>query len=303
MGYAFISYDNHDRDFALRLAQDLEDAGCDVWLDKWNIVGRDPFWDEIQVGIEKCSDFIFVVSPHSVDRNSGAYTELLHVASLKPKPTIVPVMAIKTPFTSLPLVMSPGRYQIQDFTRAPYSDMLRRVVAAISPAARFPLHHLEMMEQSGKHPRSLDDSLRWLVASRERLSLVVIFLLVIGLIGAFFLSNSRTVSGERATSTLPVFGQMTSIPTISATSTLTPLVSVTASIRSDVFLRAGPGMTYRVMGVIRTGEQVSVIGRTREGWLLIQWTENTLAWLWSDFVDLQPAGAALPALTITPRSG
>ncbi|MCC7209733.1 MAG: toll/interleukin-1 receptor domain-containing protein [Anaerolineae bacterium] len=135
MGHAFVSYSSKDRDFVLNLAGDLKAAGCDLWLDRWNIVGRDPFWDEIQAGIEGCSHFIFVISPDSIDRHSGALTELLHAASLQPPPIIVPVMARETPYQKLPIVVSPGKYQIHDFTRQPYEDCVERVTRTLQTNA------------------------------------------------------------------------------------------------------------------------------------------------------------------------
>jgi hypothetical protein len=140
VGYTFVSYSSKDRDFVLRMADDLKAQGCDLWVDRWNIVGRDPFWDEIQAGIEGCSHFLFVISPDSIDRTSGAYTELLHVASLRPAPIIVPVMARATPYEKLPIVVSPGKYQIHlpyDQTVARVANTLKSNVEQTAPIEKY----------------------------------------------------------------------------------------------------------------------------------------------------------------------
>src|SRR5258707_2868273 len=67
-----VSYSSKDRDFVVRLAEDLQKAGHDVWLDTWKITGRKPYWSEIQEGIESCSHFIFAVSPDSISEDGGA---------------------------------------------------------------------------------------------------------------------------------------------------------------------------------------------------------------------------------------
>src|SRR5438128_11658425 len=115
MDYVFISYSSEDRPFVIQLAESLQAKGQEVWLDQWKVTGRQPYWDEIQTGIEGCSHFIFVISPDSIARDSGARKELYHAANLKPAPVIVPVMARETPRQSLPIVISPGELQIHDF--------------------------------------------------------------------------------------------------------------------------------------------------------------------------------------------
>ncbi len=86
MDYVFISYSSEDRPFTLRLAEDLQRKGQEIWLDQWKITGRRPYWDEVQAGIEGCSHFIFVISPDSIVQGSGARRELYHAAGLKPMP-------------------------------------------------------------------------------------------------------------------------------------------------------------------------------------------------------------------------
>jgi hypothetical protein len=131
MNYIFVSYSRQDRDFVLRLVDSLSAAGCQIWLDQRNITGRQPFWLEIQEAIEKSSFFLFVISPDSITPQGGAFRELCHATTLKSL-TIVPVMARAVAYSALPIQITPGMYQIHDFTTAPYGDALRHVLAALS---------------------------------------------------------------------------------------------------------------------------------------------------------------------------
>ncbi len=127
----FISYSSADRDFVLRLANDLVKAGYEAWLDVWKISGRMPYWDEIQAGIEGCSHFLFLISPDSLAESSGARDELYHAAGLKPRPIFIPAMVQEYPYDKLPIVISAGRYQIQDFTRQSYDVVLSNILNAL----------------------------------------------------------------------------------------------------------------------------------------------------------------------------
>ncbi|HVO42497.1 MAG TPA: TIR domain-containing protein [Aggregatilineales bacterium] len=138
MGYIFISYSSKDRDFVRRLADDLVKNGHEIWLDFQKITGRRPYWEEIQAGIEGCTHFLMVISPDSIQEDSGAITELYHAGGLKPLPTIVPVLCREVPLKTLPIVVSPGRYQIHDFAHNPYETMLPAVLKALEGALPVP---------------------------------------------------------------------------------------------------------------------------------------------------------------------
>ncbi len=138
MSRVFVSYSSKDRDFVVRLAEDLQKAGHDVWLDTWKITGRKPYWSEIQEGIESCSHFIFAISPDSISEDGGAIIELYHAAGLEVghRPVVVPVMIRAVDYNDLPILISPGRLQIHDFVKYPYDEMLPHVLEALSPDAK-----------------------------------------------------------------------------------------------------------------------------------------------------------------------
>lgn len=62
----FISYSSHDRDFALRLADDLERLYT-IWIDREGISGGLEWEEAIQAGVEGCTVFVVIVTPDSND--------------------------------------------------------------------------------------------------------------------------------------------------------------------------------------------------------------------------------------------
>jgi len=65
---AFISYGRVDsKAFAIQLCQDLEQHGLKVWLDYHDIPLAVDFQNEIDNGIGKSHNFLFIIAPHSVN--------------------------------------------------------------------------------------------------------------------------------------------------------------------------------------------------------------------------------------------
>ena len=64
----FISYGRADsKDFATKLNQKLIDEGLNVWFDQDDIPLAVDFQEQINSGIEKSHNFIFIIAPHSVN--------------------------------------------------------------------------------------------------------------------------------------------------------------------------------------------------------------------------------------------
>src|SRR5258708_16067666 len=131
MSTVFISYSSIDRIIAARLDTDLQAAGHEVWFDQWNITGRDPYWNEIQGGIESATHFVFLISPEAIASDGGAIRELYHASGLKPVPVTVPVLVRTTP-GKWPILVSPGMYQYHDLVNHTYDEMLPRIKNAIT---------------------------------------------------------------------------------------------------------------------------------------------------------------------------
>jgi len=62
----FFSYAKKDKDFALKLASDLRNAGVDLWIDQLDIRPGDHWDSAIEAALRQCLAFLIVLSPRSV---------------------------------------------------------------------------------------------------------------------------------------------------------------------------------------------------------------------------------------------
>lgn len=62
----FVSYSRRDKDFVRKLHESLVAKGFDVWVDWEGIPLGTDWWQEIVDGIQRCDNFVFVISPDSV---------------------------------------------------------------------------------------------------------------------------------------------------------------------------------------------------------------------------------------------
>ena len=86
---AFISYAREDAEFALRLAEDLKDAGAAAWLDQLDILPGD-LWDiAVERALKNCPRMLVILSPASVTS-----THVLDEVSyaLQKKKTVIPLL-------------------------------------------------------------------------------------------------------------------------------------------------------------------------------------------------------------------
>jgi WD40 repeat protein len=92
---AFISYGRADsKAFAINLNEKLTAAGLNVWFDQNDILPAEDFQKKINDGIEKAHNFLFIISPHSVNspyclkeikealKNNKRIIPLLHVEQI-----------------------------------------------------------------------------------------------------------------------------------------------------------------------------------------------------------------------------
>lgn len=64
---AFLSYAHEDKDFAARIAIELQRAGIDIWIDRWEIKAGDSLIQKIFIeGLSKCDVFLILLSGASV---------------------------------------------------------------------------------------------------------------------------------------------------------------------------------------------------------------------------------------------
>jgi hypothetical protein len=90
---AFISYGRADsKDFAVKLYQHLNDRGLKVWFDFEAIPLGVDFQNQIDDGIEKADNFLFVIAPHSI--NSPYCRKEIELA-LKYHKRIIPLLHVE----------------------------------------------------------------------------------------------------------------------------------------------------------------------------------------------------------------
>ena len=119
---AFVSYSRADKDFVLRLCQDLRAAGASIWLDQLDIHPGEE-WDEaIERGLSECGRMLVVLSPNSVT-SENVLDEI--GSALSKKKTIIPVL-----YRDCEIPYRLNRIQYVDF-RTDYSERFKSLLLAI----------------------------------------------------------------------------------------------------------------------------------------------------------------------------
>jgi len=86
---AMISYSRRDLPFVKQLHERLDAEGRDIWVDWEDIPKTAEWWDEIKDGIEKADNFVFVISPDSIESEVCGW-ELQHALELKKR--LIPIL-------------------------------------------------------------------------------------------------------------------------------------------------------------------------------------------------------------------
>jgi len=90
---AFISYGRPDsQDFCKKLYARLKDQGLNIWFDEKNIPPAVDFQNQIDDGIEKADNFLFIIAPHSI--NSPYCHKEIELAIRRNK-RIIPLMHVE----------------------------------------------------------------------------------------------------------------------------------------------------------------------------------------------------------------
>jgi hypothetical protein len=62
----FISYSRKDSDFIKSLVEELKSQGIDPWYDEEDIPKASLWENEMLLGVQRCFDFLFIISPDSI---------------------------------------------------------------------------------------------------------------------------------------------------------------------------------------------------------------------------------------------
>ena len=114
MNETFISYSRKDTEFVSELTTHLKRVGIDAWYDREDIPSASLWRQEILVGIQFCHNFIYVISPDSV-QSEYCDIELNHALALNKR--IIPLVARNCKLSEVrPAVKELNFIYFEDFT-------------------------------------------------------------------------------------------------------------------------------------------------------------------------------------------
>jgi len=131
---AFMSYTYEDRDFAERIAIELQKAGIDVWIDRWEIKAEDSLIQKIFMeGLSKCDIFLILLSCASV--KSKWVKEELDFAIIKKIEGVIRIIPLIKEQCEIP---PPLRALLWVDLSEDFDAGIRRVVESIYDASEKP---------------------------------------------------------------------------------------------------------------------------------------------------------------------
>lgn len=128
----FISYGRKDgRELAIRLRDDLQSAGCSVWLDLNEIVGGGDWSQQIEDAIEHCNVALALMSPAS---NESQWCRAEQLRALRKGKRVIPIRVTRDADPPLHL----EHLNHLDFTDADrYAGMFRDLLSDITAGQAF----------------------------------------------------------------------------------------------------------------------------------------------------------------------
>lgn len=222
----FISYSRRDMIFVEKLAQDLVDAGYEVWYDLTNIEGGDRWAQEIQKGIDQSQIFVLVVTPNSI---ASEWVEKEYLSASQRGLKIVPLLR---EHCQLPIWLL--NIQYVDIVGMNYERNFRQIMESFENYGR---------RQGDIKPKSA----RWQSYLRKSIPYVGIILAVLALILLFMMPNSPiSLIPPTTTYTATATNTATNIPTKTLTATQTQTLTQTPSVT--------PSQTARPTATFAEGE-------------------------------------------------
>lgn len=123
--HIFISYSKKDSDFALKLAEDLQEAGFKIWIDR-TIGGGDKWRETIEKNLKAAEEVIIVVSPNSM---ASEWVKHEGSAAYAWEKQLIPILI--EPVESLPPWLED--YQWIDFVDQSYETAFEALVEDLTP--------------------------------------------------------------------------------------------------------------------------------------------------------------------------
>lgn len=129
--HTFISYSRVNKQFAIKLAQELRAAGFPVWLDLMDIPTGARWDDEIETALRECGIFMTILTPASI-ASENAKDEIGYAIDHGKR--ILPVLLENC---EIPLRLR--RFQYVDFTSMNYDQGVRTAKELLSRLMKEPL--------------------------------------------------------------------------------------------------------------------------------------------------------------------
>lgn len=153
MADVFISYSRKDADFVRRLGEALVAAEREAWLD-WKDIPLTVEWQqEIDVNIDACDSFLFIISPDSI-ASANCTREFERAVAMHKR--VLPILYRSVPDEAVPPVL--GKFQRIGFDSP---DLFDERVAALLQALDTDLAWVKA------HTRLLTRALEWLRTDSE----------------------------------------------------------------------------------------------------------------------------------------
>ena len=126
-GLAFVSYSRQDKEFALKVANDLKAAKAMVWMDQLELIPGDRWDRAVQDALQKASIVVVILSPEAVS-SDNVLDEVSF--ALDEKKTVVPVL-----YRDCTVPLRLRRLHYVDF-RTRYGDQLQHLLTRLGAAAQ-----------------------------------------------------------------------------------------------------------------------------------------------------------------------
>ena len=120
----FISYSHQDKQIATSIADQVREAGHEVWIDSWNVKIGDNLYNKIKEGLTSADALIFIISKNSLSSKAvmHEFSAIAFSELSKKKQRIIPVLIDKS---NVPSYLS--KYLYLDLTVNPESALNRLI--------------------------------------------------------------------------------------------------------------------------------------------------------------------------------
>lgn len=154
---AFISYSRRDKVFVQKLEQALSALGHEIWVDWEDIPPTANWWREIQAGIDAADNFIFIISPDSVNSEVCAQ-EIEHAVAQHKR--FIPVLYREVVDAKLQARMHPA-INSHNWIFARDTDNFDTAMQTLEGALKTDLEHVQA------HTRFLVKAQEWQAENRD----------------------------------------------------------------------------------------------------------------------------------------